>query len=93
MVCIKGNKKTSTDVEIFKNVLKGTIQVKTDFTIAVKTVGLHWIYPPASKAIREVAVLTERIICILTSIVVVVQVDDVWGIFNYLQSSLFTSNS
>ena len=31
--------------------------------------------------------------CERAAIVVVVQVDDVWGIFNYLQSSLFTSNS
>ena len=31
--------------------------------------------------------------CQRAAIVVVVQVDDVWGIFNYLQSSLFTSNS
>ena len=31
--------------------------------------------------------------CQRATVVVVVQVDDVWGIFNYLQSSLFTSNS
>ena len=31
--------------------------------------------------------------CQRTAVVVVAQVDDVWGIFNYLQSSLFTSNS
>ena len=31
--------------------------------------------------------------CQRATVVVVVQVDDVWGTFNYLQSSLFIGNS
>ena len=50
-------------------ILQETRPVKTGFQIDLKTVGLVWIYPPASKESRDVAILTEKKIFTPTYIV------------------------